>query len=124
MKGVRYALWAMPVNDESVVFATENEFSRVGDSRVLVYRPDGEKPDGDVPETAMRFTDGDAAAFLTEPELRWLTKCNVTVIERTVDRYRVPMQNAVPDFLERLKTELENVRREKDAEKAGLSTEE
>lgn len=120
---IRYCLWALPVNDESIVFATKNEFSRIRPNRVLVYRPDERILDPFIPETAVPIADVDVGMFLDEDERRWLTKCNVTILERVADRYRVPMENAVPGFLERLKTELENMRRAKDAEEAE-STEE
>lgn len=120
---IKYCLYALPVNDESIVFATKHEFARIRANRVLVYRQYDRRSERDVPETAVRLSDGDAAAILDEDELRWLTKCNVTILERVADRYRVPMEEAIPGFLERLKTELEDMRRAKDAEKERSQTE-
>lgn len=116
MKEVRYGLWAMPVNDESIVFATENEFARIGDRRVLVYRSAGKGSEREIPETAVRISDEDAAEMLTEQEARWLTGCNVKVIERVAESFRAPMERTIPGFLKRLRTELENIRRATDAE--------
>lgn len=112
MKSERYVLWAMPIDDETIVFATENEFSRVGDSRVLVYLPSGSKG---IPKSAVMISDNVAQVMLTDGEERWLTKCNIAVIERAANVYHVPMEKAMPEFLNRLKTELENIRRAKDA---------
>lgn len=112
MKSERYVLWAMPIDDETIVFATESEFSRVGDNRVLVYLPSDSK---DIPKSAVMVSDDVARLILTDGETRWLTKCNIAVIERVANRYHVPMGKAIPEFLNRLKTELENIRRAKDA---------
>jgi len=117
MKSVRYGLWAMPVNDECIVFATENEFVRIGNRRILVYRPDEDGIAEMLPKSAVRVTDEVAKKALTENEMRWLTRCNLTVIERITDKYRIPMEKAVPDFLKRLQTELEDIRRAKNAKK-------
>ena len=53
MKSVMYVLWAMPIDDESIVFATENEFARVGDNRVLVYLPDEKEAKKSLPKIAV-----------------------------------------------------------------------
>ncbi len=115
MKSVRYVLWAMPIDDETIVFATENEFARVGDNRVLVYLPDEKEAKKSLPKSAVSIPDDVARVVLTDGEARWLTKCNITVIERVADTYRLPIEKTIPNFLERLKTELENIRRAKDA---------
>lgn len=115
MKSVRYVLWAMPIDDETIVFATENEFARVGDNRVLVYLPDEKEAKKGLPKSAVSIPDDVARVVLTDGEARWLTKCNITVIERVADTYRLPIEKTIPNFLERLKTELENIRRAKDA---------
>lgn len=109
MRNVKYRLWAMPITDESIVFATEQEFSRIGDGRVLAYLKDKDAPE--IPAFEIG-NDGD----LTENELRWLTRCNIEILERTTKNYAVPMEKAMPLFLKRLNKELESIRRTKDAE--------
>lgn len=113
MKRMKYRLWAMVADDEGIVFATKNEFSRVRRGLVLVYT---DRPEAEIPEEAVPVTDENAGDLLSEDELRWLTGCNIQVIERVAEECRIPMEKTMPSFLKRLEQEL---RRARNAEEAG-----
>lgn len=116
MKKVKYRLWALPISDETMEAADTFEFSRIGDGRVLIYT---DRPKKRVPAVAEEIPDVTSVDELTEPETKWLMRCNLTICERFVAQHKVPFEKTVPGFLKALEKELgDSLRGTKDAEKA------
>lgn len=116
MKKVKYRLWALPISDETMEVANESEFSRIGDGRVLIYT---DKPKKRVSPDAEEITDAISADVLTEPEEKWLMRCNLTICDRFVAKHKVPLEKSIPVFLKALEKELkDSLRGATDAEEA------